>query len=108
MPPTDNTPAGVVRHLTRLLAALASKQGNELRIKQSVLDQVAGEGDRRALFESYDPKTEELVLTFRAKSLATYLIEDTQSWAPSPSLKNNSAQPLPSTENAPTPNAPMR
>jgi len=79
MPPVDQTPQSVIRYLTRLLCALAdhSPKG-ELRIKQSHLNELAGEGSERALFETFDAKSREVVLQFRPKSLATYLIEEPQ------------------------------
>lgn len=77
MPPADSSPEATIRYLTRLLSAIALRTRNqELRIPQALLSQLAGEGHARALFEDYDSKTEEVVLRFRSKSLATYLVEE--------------------------------
>ena len=100
MPPPDNTPQAVIRHLTRVLSAVAyTSPDNEVRVKKSLLDQLAGEGATRALFEDFDSKTDEVVLRFRPKSLATYLIEET----PCPTstrVPSTSDQPSPSIKSA--------
>lgn len=92
MPPTDQTPASTIRHLSRLLAALSEHTDWELRIKQSKLNELGGEGGDRALFESFDSQTREVVLTFRPKSLATYLIEE----PPSATIQPNPTASAPS------------
>lgn len=76
MPPTDQTPQATILYLSRLLAALAMRSPKkEIRITQSTLDEIAGAEGKRALFEDYDEKTDEIVLRFRQKSVATYLVE---------------------------------
>lgn len=78
MPPLDNVLVlqTKILYLSRLLAVIAKQfPDNEIRIHKSLLDEVAGSDGKRALFEDFDEKNEQVVLTYRAKSIATYLVE---------------------------------
>ena len=82
MPPTDQNPVSVIRHLTRLLSAVAHSSSGQIRIPQTTMDMIVGGGDPKALFESYDYAKAEIVLEFRPKSLATYLVEEPKQCQP--------------------------
>lgn len=76
MPPSDNSPQATILYLSRLIAAIAMQfPDNEIRLHKTLLDEIAGSDGKRALFEDFDEKTEQIVLTYRPKSCATYLVE---------------------------------
>lgn len=90
MPPPNVGAVDANYWLALLLSALAvSRKDHELRIPLSVINELRGEEPQRILSESFDSKTDEVVLTFRAASLATYLLGapclSTQNRAPSTS-----------------------
>ena len=73
MPPTDTTPQGTIRYLTRILAIIAQESGGEIRIKRSKMRKLEEESFR--LFEDVDDKKDELVLRFDSKHSAIYPVE---------------------------------
>lgn len=89
MPPTEPTAQATILYLSRLLSAVAMRSPKkEIRIAQHLLDEISGAEGKRALFEDYDEKTDEVVLTFRQKSVATYLVEG---------VSVSTTQPIPAT-----------
>lgn len=97
MPPPDKTPESQLRYFLRLLAAIVSEGGNELRIPLSALRKLDADGNRQALLEDTDLTSDELVLRFGTKNSAMYPVEpecqtrpqsppSPQPQAPSPAL----------------------
>lgn len=75
MPPSSTTPEAINRYLTRILAALAKRNGGELRIPRKALRQVEDETSRQVLLEDLDSKKDEIVLRFGSKHSAIYPVE---------------------------------
>jgi hypothetical protein len=75
MPPSDTSPQGVVRYLTKLLTALTIEAGGELRIPLKAIRGVELEAARQILVEDTDSKHDQLVLRFASRHAAIFPLE---------------------------------
>lgn len=107
MPPPDNSPASVVRYLTRLLAALTVQSGGELHIPLRAIRAIELESSRQMLSEDTDVKKDELVLRFGTKHSAVYPVEGECKTQPTPVQNASTASIQPTGQTAPTVRPPL-